>query len=71
MSLTELEKGRNARLVRIAGGRRVRARLAAMGLVPGVELKILQRHRWGPYVIAVNHTRMMLGPGMASKIIVA
>ena len=68
MSLVTVENGRRVRLLAIGAGRALQARLAAMGLIPGVEIEVLQNGAHGPFVIAVKGSRVMLGRGIASKI---
>lgn len=70
MSLSMIGTGQRVTLVRVDAGRGLRARLAAMGLVPGVELEVIRNTFSGPFIIAVKGTRVMLGRGMAHRIIV-
>ena len=58
-------------LVRIDAGRGLVARLAAMGLVPGVTLRVLNNAGRGPFVLAVRSGRIVLGRGVARKVMVA
>ena len=71
MSLAMVETGRRVRLIAVDAGRGLQARLAAMGLVPGVELEVIRNTLRGPFLVAVKGSRVMLGRGMAHKIIVA
>jgi len=41
-----------------------------MGLVPGVSLRVLNRNRHGPLIVGVKDSRLVIGQGMASKIVV-
>jgi Fe2+ transport system protein A len=59
------------RLVAVDAGHGLRGRLAAMGIVPGVEIEVLRNSGHGPFLIAVKGSRIMLGRGMAQKIVVA
>ncbi len=70
MPLAMVESGRRVRLLAVKAGRGLQARLAAMGLVPGVEIEVIQNLAHGPFVIAVKGSRVMLGHGMAHKIVV-
>ncbi|MBN2329414.1 MAG: ferrous iron transport protein A [Candidatus Omnitrophica bacterium] len=67
--LSLVETGRSVRLAFINGGRELRSRLADMGLVPGMELRVI-RNTGGPFIIAVKNSRLALGRGMAQKILV-
>jgi len=46
------------------------ARLAAMGLLPGAEIEVLSNSNRGPFIVAVKGTRVVLGRGVAQKILV-
>lgn len=59
------------RLVTVDEGHGLQGRLASMGLVPGVEIEVLRNSLHGPFLIAVKGSRIMIGRGMAQKIIVA
>ncbi|MFP4381414.1 MAG: ferrous iron transport protein A [Candidatus Sumerlaeia bacterium] len=50
------------------GGRGIRNRLAALGLVPGVEIEVIRNHGWGCCILSVKGSRIVLGRGMASRI---
>ena len=71
MPLAIVQVGRRVRLVAVDAGRGLQGRLAAMGLVPGVEIEVLRNSMHGPFLIAVKGSRIMLGRGMAQKIMVA
>jgi Fe2+ transport system protein FeoA len=66
----QVPPGCTVRLVGIQAGRRLQARLAAMGLVPGVEVEVIHNRVHGPFIIAVKGSRIVLGRGMANKILV-
>jgi len=62
---------RCVRLVSVAGGRRLRKRLAELGLNPGSIVRVVQSYGGGPLILAVKEdTRMAIGRGMAQKIMV-
>ena len=69
LPLAMVTPGKSVRLVKITAGHRLRHRLTELGLIPGVELKIMQ-DEGGPLLLAVKDTRLALGRGMAHKIIV-
>jgi Fe2+ transport system protein FeoA len=52
------------------GGRQLRSRLAALGLLPGAELEVIQNSGQGPFVVAVKGSRIVIGRGMAARIAV-
>ncbi len=70
LPLTMVVPGREVTLISIAGGRGLRARLTDMGLNEGISFKVLHSHRPGPCIVLVGNTRLVLGHGMASKILV-
>lgn len=67
--LTMVARGCPVRLVKINAGRRLTRRLTELGLTPGVSVEVMQNHG-GPLLVAVRNTRLALGRGMASKILV-
>ena len=70
MPLAEVEPGRDVQVVAVRAGRGLCARLAAMGILPGVEISVVSNAQSGPLVVAVKDSRVMLGRGMAEKIAV-
>ena len=70
MVLSRIDPGKEVTLIDIDGGRGARSKLYSMGLVPGVNLKVLSRNGAGPIMIAVKDFRLAIGLGMARKIIV-
>lgn len=70
MPLTHVNEGNQAILKSIDGGRQLRGRLAALGLLPGAQLQVVQNSGQGPFVVAVRGSRIVLGRGMAARIIV-
>lgn len=66
--LGDAPAGMLAILESIDAGRSLRARLAALGIFPGVEMCIIRNGGHGPVVIAVNGSRIMLGRGEAEGI---
>ena len=69
--LSLIDNGRKVRLHMVCAGRQLTARLASMGLVPGAEVEVIRRSAKGPFVVSVKETRLVLGRGMVSKILVA
>ncbi len=53
----------------VLGGERLVSRLASMGLLPGIKVKVL-RNKGGSVILLASETRMALGRGEASKITV-
>lgn len=68
--LSAIRSGEKVRLASIEAGRGLNSRLASMGLLPNVEIIVVNNRHPGPFVISVKGSRMMLGRGMAHKIMV-
>ena len=70
MPLAMVAPGEKVRLTAIHGGRRMRKRLADLGLKLGITIRVMQRDRHGPLILAVKDSRLALGRGMAHRIMV-
>jgi ferrous iron transport protein A len=68
--LSTIQSGKTVKLLSIEAGRGLNSRLTAMGLLPNVEITVINNGHPGPFVISVRGSRMMLGRGMADKIMV-
>ena len=68
--LSSVRAGQTVRLARIDAGRGLHNRLASMGLVPNVQIRVVSNSHPGPFVINVKDSKVMLGRGMAHKIMV-
>ncbi len=68
MPLTMVHEGTTAVLRSIEGGRQMRGRLAALGLLPGTELEVIQNSGKGPFIVGVRGSRIVIGRGMAARI---
>lgn len=55
-------------MLELAGGHRLRQKLYAMGLNPGVKFKVINNIGRGPIGIEVRDTKLAIGRGMAQKI---
>ncbi|MGQ9650881.1 MAG: FeoA family protein [Phycisphaerae bacterium] len=67
--LSEVRSGQRVRVTRCDGGKRLRERLCAMGLAPGVSVEVACDNG-GPVILSVFGSRLMIGRGMAAKIMV-
>lgn len=67
VSLITLREGEEGVVHAILGGERLTSRLAGMGMVPGVKIKIL-RNTAGAVIAFASETRVALGRGEASRI---
>lgn len=71
MSLTMLEDNQTGIIVTIQGGEKAAKRLADLGLTPGTEITVTGRTFFsGPVRIDVFGSKLVLGRGLASKIMV-
>lgn len=68
--LTMAETGTRFRVVSIAAGHQATHRLAELGIIPGVEVGIIQGQGRGPLLLAVRDTRLAVERGIAHKILV-
>ena len=68
--LETLPDGAGARLVMIQGGPGLRSRLTAMGLRTGAAVRVVHNGGRGPFVVAAGESRIVLGRGMARKVLV-
>ena len=71
MSLAGVKPGKRVFIIGLAAGEGLRGRLAAMGLVPGTQVEVITNSAQGPFIISVKGSRIVLGHGMAQKIMVA
>ncbi|MBE3069596.1 MAG: ferrous iron transport protein A [Planctomycetes bacterium] len=70
VTLASLPDGAAARLVSVEGGQGLRSRLTAMGLRAGSEVRVVRNGGHGPFVVASGHARIVLGRGMAHRVVV-
>lgn len=70
ISLAELPVNNHAKILSFIGGRTMVNRLAALGFTPGTKIDMTQNYGRGPVIVTVRGTRVALGRGEASKIMV-
>jgi len=68
--LSEIQTGARIVVRRVAGGRGLLSRLAALGLVVGSDLEVLQNSQDGPMLVRAHNTRVALGRNEARKVLV-
>ena len=66
--LSGVKTGATAQLLRVAGGRGLNRRLAALGFVPGAAITVISNGDPGPSVVVVKDVKMALGRGVARQI---
>ena len=70
-SLASLKKGQQGRVVAIQGGRGMACRLESLGIRPGCRFtKVSNSLFRGPVTVQVGNSRVAIGFGMASRILV-
>jgi len=70
VSLGAIQPGESVRIQRMQGGHHFLSRLASLGFVPGVRLKVIQNFGRGPLIVRLRDTQVALGRGEAQKILV-
>ncbi len=69
--LTDLEPDQEGEIISVMGGVMATKRLADLGLVAGTVLKVIKKAPFsGPVKFEVRGSRLALGRGLASKILV-
>lgn len=67
--LSSVPCGRRVRVISIDGGQSLRGRLCALGLTPGTPVQVVC-DGGGPVVLEVLGSRLIVGRGMASQVLV-
>jgi Fe2+ transport system protein FeoA len=68
--LSTVSTGNTVRLARVQAGRGLNSRLAAMGFVPNAEIRVVSNSHPGPFVVIIKDVKMVLGRGVAQKILI-
>lgn len=68
--LTQLTPREEGTVAALRGGHGFVSRLATLGFTPGVPLTMVQNYGHGPLIVLVRETRIALGRGEASHILV-
>lgn len=69
-TLDGVHAGENVFVIAVEGGFKAKTRLESMGIIPGVEVDVLNNAK-GPMIISVGESRIMVGRGIAGKVLVA
>jgi Fe2+ transport system protein FeoA len=70
MPLAMASQGEEVTVANIKAGRGLTKRLSDMGLTPGTTLMVITSHGPGPILIDLRGSRLVLGHGIAQKIMV-
>lgn len=63
--------GERVRIVAVGCGREEQKRLADMGLIPGNCIEVINNQTTGPFIVALNETRLAIHADIAGKIMVS
>jgi ferrous iron transport protein A len=69
ISLNDLHIGDKGKIAKITGGRTACKRLNELGLIPGTEVELVNKISSGPVMIKVKGSKLALGRGLASKVL--
>ena len=69
--LALIKDGQAVKIVSIAAGAALNSRLRAMGLLPGVEIMVVNNRNSGAFVVKMKESKIVLGKGIANKIMVS
>lgn len=71
MSLTEIRDDSVVKVVSLNGGPRFKEKLVCQGIIPGALLEVISGGRkHSPYVLKINDSKIVIGYGMAARILV-
>ena len=68
--LSQIEAGQTVKLVSVDAGIGLKQRLAAMGLLANVQITVVRNWHCGRIIVNVKNTKVVLGRGMAHKVMV-
>jgi Fe2+ transport system protein FeoA len=68
--LSSTKTGQEVKLVTIKAGQCLKNRLSSMGLVPGVNFKVLRNDMCGQLILEVKNSKIAIGRGMADKVFI-
>ena len=70
VNLSAIHSGESVCVRGIEGGGHLLSRLASLGFTPGVQVRVVQNYGRGPLIVSLRDTRVALGRGEASQIVV-
>lgn len=70
LPLNEVRAGTTVRIATIEAGHGLKNRLAAMGLMTDVEIRVVRNDGAGQIIINVKNSKVILGRGMSHKVFV-
>jgi len=69
ISLERAPEGFEGYVSVINGGGRFLQRLMALGIIPGMKIKVIRNSYLSPIIVEASDTRIAVGRGMASKVL--
>lgn len=69
-SLADVHVGGRAKVQRLEGGKDFISRMAVLGFTEGAEVQVIQNYGHGPVIVSIRETRVALGRGQASRVLV-
>lgn len=69
--LSELKTGDRGTVTALHGCVDFREKMLSLGIVPGINFTVLNGGSGQPFLLRIGDTRLMLGKGMANKVIVS
>lgn len=71
LRLADLEDGQTGVIVSVLGGKMLTKRLADLGITPGKDVRVIRKTLFsGPVQVEVAGSKLVIGWGLASKIMV-
>jgi ferrous iron transport protein A len=68
--LDKIAAGASAKIITIEAGSSLKNRLAAMGLLADVQIRVVRNDGAGQIIISVKNSKVILGRGMSHKVFV-
>ena len=71
ISLERASEGFEGYVSVINGGNRFLQRLMALGIIPGMKIKVIRNSYLSPIIVESSDTRIAIGRGMAKKVLLS
>jgi Fe2+ transport system protein FeoA len=69
--LNDVRAGTTVRIVEVEAGHSLKNRLASMGLLANVQIRVVRNDGAGQIIVNVKNSKVILGRGMSQKVFVA
>ena len=67
-TLSEMKRNRSGRIIAMDGGHSFRSKMYDMGLREGESVRVLQNYGFGPLLVQLGDTRVVLGRNMSERL---